>query len=443
MTAKLSDSYLWEARQLFGKDFPDYLDSFKEESTPSLRINTTKISVEEFLKIAPFKLESVPWTDNGFYYDPEDRPALHPYYYAGLYYLQEASAMVPAAFLPVEEGDKVLDCCAAPGGKATELLNKLKNSGSLIANDISATRAATLLHNVESWGCENYAVTAEDLRKLAQRWPLTFERILLDAPCSGQGMFRKDPALIRSYNEKDSKAYVPLQQELLDCALGMLKGGGTLLYSTCTFSICENESVIAYALEKHPDVHLLPLPKYPGFMPGRNGMEECVRLYPHKLRGEGHFAALLEKTEENAPRPEKPGKQAEIPDVLKTFRHPFTNGSFRRIGEKLYFLPEELEGLEKLRVLRSGLLIGEYNKDRFEYAHSFALALKKEEFDNVLDLSANDIRTLKYLKGETIEAEEDLKDGLVLVCVDSYPLGFAQNKNGTLKNKYPKERRMR
>ena len=443
MTAKLSDTYLWEARQLFGKEFPDYLQSFRESGTPSLRVNTTKISVEEFLKISPFKLEPVPWTDNGFYYDPEERPSLHPYYYAGLYYLQEASAMVPAAFLPVEEGDRVLDCCAAPGGKATELLNKLKNSGSLIANDISATRAATLLKNVENWGCGNYAVTAEDLRKLTERWPQTFDRILLDAPCSGQGMFRKEPQLIRAYKEKDSKAYVPLQQELLDCALGMLKEGGTLLYSTCTFSICENESVIAHALEKHPEVKLLELPKYPGFAEGKNGLSGCVRLYPHRLRGEGHFAALLEKTGEHAAKEKTPEKPAEIPEILKTFRHPFRNGSFRQIGQKLYFLPAELEGLEKLRVLRSGLLIGEFNKDRFEFAHSFALALKKEEYDNVLDLRADDIRTLKYLKGETVEDGSGLKDGLVLVCVDSFPLGFALNKGGTLKNKYPKERRMR
>lgn len=197
----LPENYQKKMKDLLQDQYGNYLQSFSNPIAYGLRINTTKISVEDFLKISPFHLKPIPWTTNGFYYDENDKPSKHPFYYAGLYYLQEPSAMIPAQVLPIEEGDLVLDACAAPGGKSTEILNKLNGSGCLISNDISASRAQALLHNIEKWGCQNVFVASEDISKLSSFYPDTFDKILIDAPCSGEGMFHKDPSLIKSWIE--------------------------------------------------------------------------------------------------------------------------------------------------------------------------------------------------------------------------------------------------
>ena len=437
---KLPESFLEEMKDLFKEDYEAYLASFERPARSSLRVNTLKISVEDFWKIAPFTLTRIPWTTDGFYYEENDRPSLHPYYYAGLYYLQEASAMVPAETLEIEEGDLVLDACAAPGGKSTKLLSTLNNTGVLFSNDISVSRARVLLRNIEHTGTANAFVLAEDLEKLDRDFHESFDKILVDAPCSGEGMFRKEKGLIRSYEERGSEEYVPLQKEILLKALSLLRKGGKLVYSTCTFSKSENEDVIEYALENCEGLKLLEVPKHEGFENGI-GYPSCARLYPHKLEGEGHFTAYLQKGE--GERKERSSRPVKLPDVLKGISHPFYNGSFEKRDDRLYFIPDH-PAMGKYRILRSGLLIGEYKKDRFEYAPSFALALKKEEYPYVLDLSSDDERVLRYLKGETLTVkDQDLPDKTVLICVDSFPLGFGKKRGNTLKNLYPKEWRMR
>ena len=302
-TINLPQNYLDAMKELLKEDYEDYLASFEEKRLYGLRINTLKISVEDFLKISPFELEPIPWIENGFYFHEEDKPAKHPYYFAGLYYIQEPSAMTPANVLPVEDGDVVFDMCAAPGGKSTELGAKLDRTGLLITNDISNSRAKALLKNVEVFGIPNLCVLSEDPKKIADRFTGFFDKVLIDAPCSGEGMFRKDNKLIKSWEKNGPEFYSKIQRDIVLSGADMLKPGGKMLYSTCTFSKLEDEETIRHLLRKHPEMHLIPIPSYEGFCPGiieneedtAMQIEKCVRIFPHKMQGEGHFLALLEK----------------------------------------------------------------------------------------------------------------------------------------------------
>lgn len=442
MSIQLPKNYIQQMKELLKEDFEAYMQSFEQERYYGLRINTNKISVEDFLKISPFQLKPIPWADNGFYYQGNQKPAKHPYYYAGLYYLQEPSAMLPAQVLPIEEGEYVLDTCAAPGGKSTELVAKLQNTGLLLSNDISTSRCQGLIKNVELSGSYNTWVCSEDLVDLSKRFKETFDKILVDAPCSGEGMFRKEPHLISSWQERDDTYYPPIQKEILSCAIDMLKPGGMIVYSTCTFSTKENEEVIQDALHRHSDLHLVPIPKQPGFSSGI-GMEECVRLFPHKIKGEGHFVALLQK-EGNASK--KIGKRENIslPEYFKEFLQmcsfDFSKGCFSIKNDKIIWSPQQLSEQKRWRLLRSGLICGEIKKNHFEPSQAFALALKKEEFKNTADLSVDDPRVIKYLKGETIDIknQDTTSKGWILVCVDGFPLGFGKIDKGIIKNKYAK-----
>ena len=251
---ELPGKYLNEMSALLKDELDEYLEAMEKEPFSCIRINTSKISVEEFRRISPFELTPVPWCEEGFYVSPDVRPGTHPYYYAGLYYIQEPSAMAPAAVLPVEKGDLVLDACAAPGGKSTALGAKLNGTGLLVSNDISATRQNATLKNMERFVIANSYIIAEDLKKLRDRFPAFFDKILVDAPCSGEGMFRKQPSLITSWMDRDSSFYAPLQKEILKNAWTMLKPGGMLVYSTCTFAVEEDEEVIEDLMNSFTDV---------------------------------------------------------------------------------------------------------------------------------------------------------------------------------------------
>ena len=435
---KLPDNYLDEAKDLFKDEYTDYLESLSSIQMNGLRVNTQKISVEEFRKIAPFRLEEIPWTDDGFYFTEEDRPAKHPYYYAGLYYIQEPSAMLPAQVLPIEENGIILDACAAPGGKSLKLADKLNDTGILLSNDISVSRAQILLSNLERHGVKNSFVIAEDLLKL-DRFDNCFDKILLDAPCSGQGMFRKQPELIKSYIEKDSDCYAPLQKQLICKAIEMLKDGGMMVYSTCTFSKKENEDVIEFALKRYPKMKVIPIKRHEGFVSGlTDKTKNCVRLYPHKIKGEGHFVALLQKGEKQDSKDIKT-RTSDKPDdkFFNNVDMSFSNGQFIKREDKLYFEPDHDLDLKGLRVLRSGLYLGEYRHDRFEPSIALAMALKENEYKNTINLSINDERVLKYLRCETINVSDFNKEGYVLITVEGYPLGFGVVNKGILKNKYP------
>ncbi|MDY5232649.1 MAG: RsmB/NOP family class I SAM-dependent RNA methyltransferase [Faecalicoccus sp.] len=442
MSIQLPENYIQQMKELLKDDFEAYMQSFEQECYYGLRINTNKISVEDFLKISPFPLEPIPWTDNGFYYQGDKKPAKHPYYYAGLYYLQEPSAMLPAQILPIEEGEYVLDTCAAPGGKSTELAAKLQNTGLLLSNDISTSRCQGLIKNLELSGSYNTWVCSEDLIDLSKRFAEIFDKILVDAPCSGEGMFRKEPHLISSWQERDDTYYPPIQKEILSCAIDMLKPGGMIVYSTCTFSTKENEEVIQDALHRHSDLHLVPIPKQPGFSSGI-GMEECVRLFPHKIKGEGHFVALLQK-EGNASKKVVKKENSSLPEAFKEFlkicSFDFSKGCFSIKNDKIIWSPQQLPEQRRWRLLRSGLICGEIKKNHFEPSQAFALALKKSQFKNTVDLSVDDPRVIKYLKGETIDIKDrdTTSKGWILVCVDGFPLGFGKIDKGIIKNKYAK-----
>lgn len=450
---KLPEPFLEKMRQLLGEEYPFYEKSYEKERVHGLRVNTSKISVEEFLNITPFQLRKIPWTENGFYYDEKEAMTKHPHYFAGLYYIQEPSAMIPAGILPVSPGENVLDLCAAPGGKATELGAKLGREGLLVANDISNSRAKGLLKNLELFGIGNVLVTSETPEKLLSYFPQFFDKILIDAPCSGEGMFRKDLSMAADWMEKGPSYYAEIQKNILETAAKMLKPGGKLVYSTCTFDPEENEKNIQFFLDHHADFSIEPLKEWKeGFSHGRiqetqnQEMEQCVRMWPHKAEGEGHFAALLKK-EQNK---EDEIKQNKMKVKNKILFSKETESFFEQIkipllskknvtnyDGKLYLLPEGLERIRGLRFLRTGLYLGEAAKNRFEPSQALAMYLKMEEFTQSFSMSADDMRVIRYLKGETIEAEDcPYKKGFVLIGVDGYPLGWAKIVNGTLRNKY-------
>ena len=428
----LPDKYLKSMKILLEEEYDNYLSSFKYEPVRSLLINTSKISGLDFINIFPYQLEKVPWSSDGFYFNDKE-VTKHPYYYAGLYYIQEASAMLPAEILPIEENDIVLDACAAPGGKSLKLLNKLNNTGLLISNDISASRANALLRNIERFGFENYYVISKDILEMENKYKNTFNKILLDAPCSGEGMFRKDSSLIDSWLKKGPEEYATLQKVLIKACLNMLKDGGMLLYSTCTFSIKEDEEVIKYALEDE-NISLVSIEMYEGFIKGKDNIG--VKLFPHRIKGEGHFVCLLQKGNKKEIDENKPKRiNCDIDFIKNNTNKTFYDGTFKTINDNLYFVRDfDTTGI---RTLRSGLLLGKQTKYGFEPSQQLALNLKASEFNNVLNLDINDIRVEKYLKGETIDIKINLK-GTLLICVNNFPLGFGKASNGKLKNKIDK-----
>lgn len=441
-------------KEMLGADYEKYLASFEQDAHQGLRVNTAKISVEDFLKISPYSLKPVPWCKNGFYYEKNEKPAKHPFYFAGLYYIQEPSAMTTASLLPIEEGDVVLDLCAAPGGKSTELAAKLHGTGLLVTNDISNSRAKALLKNIEVFGVGNALVTSEPPNELAKRFPAFFDKILIDAPCSGEGMFRKQNNMTKAWESNGVDLFVGLQRSILKEAVTMLKPGGTIIYSTCTFSKEENEQSIEYLLSLDPALHLVELPMVEGFdtghpewgLTGKEELTKCRRLWPHRIEGEGHFVAMVRKEEDGSATPvteyafseEKLSKEAI--DFITSLNYPFDLSRMDVQKERVFYIPKQMPFVKGLRILRCGLYMGDMKKNRFEPSQSLAMFLKASDFPNVVSLSVEDERVVKYLKGETIELSEpemtECKDGICLICVMDYPLGFGKLTRGTIKNKY-------
>lgn len=468
--------FLERMKEMLGDDYDAFLKSYKNPRTYGLRVNTAKLSCQDFQALSPFPIRPIPWINTGYFYEEERRPARCPYYQAGLYYLQEPSAMTPASRLPIEPGDFVLDLCAAPGGKATALGAALNDTGFLLANDISTSRARALLRNLELFGMKNMLVTAEKPAKLAQRFPAFFNKILLDAPCSGEGMFRKEEALARDWTPEKSAELSDIQKDLVLKAADMLRPGGMLLYSTCTFSPCEDEEVVAYLLRQRPDMELMEMPGYEGFSSGRpeyagtadtsdseialslnafnpEELQKCVRIFPHKMDGEGHFLALFRKKGDSLPPVFRFSAKGPDINTRKWLEEFFSEIGLKTIGgqefdwnrvevrkDKVYYqLPFPLD-LRGISFLRNGLYLGDLKKNRFEPSQPLALVLHKGDVEAVISLPVSDERLTRYLKGETlmIEPEEAAhKKGWHLLCVAGYPLGFGKLVNGILKNKYP------
>ena len=468
----LPEKFLDEMKKLLGDEYEAFIASYDEEHMRGMRCNTFKVTPAEFEDKAPFISEKVKWTENGYYTSEDEQPAKHPYYFAGLYYIQEPSAMLPAALLPVEPGDRVLDLCAAPGGKTTELGAKLKGKGLLVSNDISASRAKALVKNVELFGIKNAVVVSEAPEKLAERFEGYFDKILVDAPCSGEGMFRKVHSIAKNWEQYGSQYYADIQRTVLPTAVKMLKPGGMLLYSTCTFSRSEDEDSISFILENFPDMEVADAidfddERYSGFCRGYvnesdksfegSVLSKTIRLFPHKIKGEGHYAALLRKkgtdnavsqsyTEvkgitQNEYDAKTRARQKKISDEAFDFFEKIgfeIDVSRLRVSEnKIYLLPENMPDFDRLRVLRTGLFLGEMKTGRFEPSQSLALALKKEEYANCLNLSLEDDRVVRFLKCESIDVEDgEAEDGYLLVTVDGYPLGWGKLDKGRFKNKY-------
>lgn len=459
-----------------GNEWDDFLYSYDNNRFQALRFNTLKVqSTEERMRILKVlgisSDKKVSWADEAYYFDENVRPGKHPYHEMGLYYIQEPSAMSAAALLAPKPGMRVLDLCAAPGGKSTQLATYLGDSGLLVSNEINTQRSRILSQNIERMGIKNAIVTNEDSFVLASHFPGFFNAIQVDAPCSGEGMFRKLPEAIEQWSMENVAICAARQKEILDNAAVMLKPGGVIVYSTCTFSKEENEDVIEYFLERHPDFTL----------------EEMERFWPHKVDGEGHFVAKLvrrgsvnelgadydvcedscnkvedtglkvdrktkkNKNSKNRKNETKPALTKENMKLLSEFLDEtisedvaawIKNSRLVMFGEQLYRLPDMEVDIKGLKVQRAGLHIGEFKKQRFEPSHSLALALKLNDAKNLVKLTCDNPQTIGFFNGQSVvlsdEQTAECKKGWALVCVDGYTAGWGKVNGTQVKNHYPK-----
>ncbi len=436
----LPEHFLDRMKELLGEEYEDFLAGFDGPSFQSLRVNLLKGKTQELAGKVDFLKEAVPWAAGGYYYQPESRPGKHPFHEAGVYYIQEASA--PAAYLAPKPGERVLDLCAAPGGKSTQLACAMMGKGLLVCNEIHPQRAKILSGNIERMGIGNALVVNHEPAYLAERFPSYFDKILVDAPCSGEGMFRKNPEAVKEWSPENVKMCAARQQDILESAALMLKPGGRMVYSTCTFAPEEDEETINRFLENHPEFYPEETEKYPGMTSGI-GVEESIRLWPHKLKGEGHFLGSLRKkggmeegpfykgSEEKGILLGECGGWEEFSSENLKVSLP---GAYIKFGEQLYLLPTGAPLLTGLKVLRPGLHLGAFKKNRFEPAHALALFLKPEEVRNKIDLSAAE--AVSYLSGQTFPAEGE--KGWYLLSVEGYSIGWGKLSGGVMKNHYPK-----
>ena len=436
----LPEGFLGKMQRLLGAEFEAFLAAYDRPLMPGLRENPRKRAPAAAL--AEFHLADVPWARDGHYYDPLTRPGLSPLHDAGAYYLQEPSAMAPAGLLGAQPGERVLDLCAAPGGKSTQLAAAMVGHGLLVCNEINPKRAKILAGNIERMGVSNALVLNEHPARLAERFAGFFDRILVDAPCSGEGMFRKEAAAVSDWSEETVLMCSRRQQEILHSAAAMLRPGGRLVYSTCTFSPEENEGTISAFLHVHADFSVLPVDA-PWFAPGRPewvagpapGLAHTVRLFPHKLRGEGHYAAVLQKSGD-APGAELPPEAAvkapkELAEFCTQVGAALPEGHFAAFGESILLVPDELPELRGLKVLRAGLELGQARKGRFLPAHAWALWLQTA----AQTLPLSDEQARRYLAGQTLESA---LRGWVLLDYGGCTLGWAKGDGQQLKNHYPK-----
>lgn len=484
----LPQDFLDRMKEMLGGEYPAFLASYEKGRYQSLRINTLKADKNRFLEQAPFSLEAVPWADTGFYYAGEDAPGKHPYHEAGVYYIQEPSAMAPVEYLmnsDVGSEERILDLCGAPGGKSTQIAAAMQGRGILICNEIHPARAKILSENVERMGIRNAVVTNETPQRLAGYFSGYFTRILVDAPCSGEGMFRKNEEACGEWSPSNVELCAARGDEILDCAASMLAPGGLLVYSTCTFAPAENEGSICRFLVRHPEFAVEKVPLVEGMKAGvpewakggiasepseekgtenkriADSLADTIRLWPHHLKGEGHYLAVLRKAgvlQEGEQGYCRNGLEQGIPErdlktpqkgcleylefAAETLRMGEQGGAekwtgrYLRFGEQLYLIPEGMPSVKGLKVLRPGLHLGTVKKNRFEPSHALALAMKPEDAVHTVNLPGNSREIRGYLNGETFPAEGE--KGWYLVTVDGYSIGWGKLAGGIMKNHYPK-----
>lgn len=431
------------------EEYDAFIQSYKKGRFQGLRVNSLKIEPSAFTALSPFSLTPVPWTENGYYYPAEERPGKHPYFEAGLYYIQEPSAMAAVIYLDPEPGERILDLCAAPGGKTTHIASKMLNRGLLISNEIHSGRAKILSQNVERMGIINTVVTNETPDRLANRFPGYFDRILVDAPCSGEGMFRKDPNACSEWSLENVAMCAQRQMEILLEAEKMLRPGGRLVYSTCTFSPEENEGTISRFIEACPWMAIQPVNRDNSFSPGRADwirepaphIADTIRIWPHLAQGEGHFIAVLKKNGlESNHKYMFCQSEGKIPLAFYQFAEETLSSIPPQnrflFGENLYSVPAGMLDMKGLKVVRPGLHLGTLKKNRFEPSHALALTLKPDRAKHVIPLSSDSPEVFSYLRGDVIQVQGE--KGWNLVTVDGYSLGWGKLSGGILKNHYPK-----
>lgn len=435
----IPSEFLDRMQRLLGDEYPAFLSALEKPLQKGLRLSARKLKPNHI----PFITEEIPWAPRGYYYQEGSRPGKHPYHEAGLYYLQEPSAMAPAALLGPEPGDRVLDLCAAPGGKSTQLADFLQGEGLLVCNEINPKRAKILSRNIERMGIANALVLNMHPRDLENKFPAYFDKVLVDAPCSGEGMFRKEEAASTDWSQDTVEMCAQRQKEILESAAKMLRPGGYLCYSTCTFAPEEDEGCMGDFLSRHPEFSVVET-RAPWFSPGvpdwsgtkQKELANTFRLWPHKLNGEGHYAALLIKDGEGCgelsnPKEEKMPK--ELMEFLTELNISLPKGRLISFGPSLYLVPMDMPDLKGLKVLRPGLELGVSKKNRFEPAHALALWLNTAK--NTADFPADSKEISDYLQGQVIPGNNT---GWTLITVDGLSLGWAKGSGGQLKNHFPK-----
>ncbi len=445
MDGYLKQTFIDNVSSLLGDGADAFFASYAKPSVRSLRVNTLKRADLGAL-FPDVDFTPVPWCGDAFYYPDSFSAGKTAAHLAGAYYVQEASATFPVTALEVRPGEKVLDLCAAPGGKSTQIAAALKGEGLLVANEIIPSRAAVLSQNIERLGVKNAIVLNHDPRDLEDRFCGWFDKILVDAPCSGEGMFRKSPDAAREWTPDSPAACAARQAEILNSAFKMLKPGGVLVYSTCTLNAKENEETVARVLDTHANIQLYPIkaqipqPKLLGVNASDAVIEGTVRIMPHLADGEGHFCARFLKTDGEVVRvkPLRRAKNGAFDKAFTKFCAQYLNvrpADDLFFGEYGYSAPSDCPDLDRLRVLRAGVQLGRLVKDRFEPSHSFALALTSDEIKNSLSFDEGAKELTAYLCGETLPCAFD---GWATVCVNGLPLGWGKASNGVLKNHIPK-----
>jgi NOL1/NOP2/sun family putative RNA methylase len=429
----LPTRFLERMRPLLGDQLESFQTALEGQREYAIRTNTLKLTRDELtFTLRPLPFAFIPWCEAGLYATRDWRLGSHALHHAGAFYVQEPSAMAVAEVLAAQPGERVLDLCAAPGGKSTHIAAHMQNAGVLVCNEVNASRAKALAENLERLGCFG-VVTNEEPERLARAWGSSFDRVLVDAPCSGEGMFRKNSEAIRAWSEAHVLACAKRQSAILESAAQLVKPGGVLVYSTCTFALEENEGVIKTFLESHPEFALEPITDFaPGF-----GLEGCARLWPHLLRGEGHFIAKLRKNGGEV-APLEPIETEPISGKLwREFSSEFSvpDGVPIIFKGEVQLVQPEAPSLEGVRVVRAGVPIAHLEKNRFEPHHGLSRIITN--YDNVIDLEPSEVQ--RYLRGETLESEG--QPGWVLLRTSSLALGWGKRVGRQVKNHYPKHLR--
>lgn len=444
---QLPEKFESRMKSLLGDGFETYLNSLEEEPVKAFRVNTDKISLEEFEKINPFSKEKIPYVKNGFYLNGE-KIGNHPFHHAGMVYVQEPGAMMPAECIDIEKNWKILDMCAAPGGKSTQLKNKLGEKGLLVSNEIIPSRCKILTGNVERLGLRNTVTTCMDTKRLADTFPDTFDLIMVDAPCSGEGMFRKEQIAVDEWSQENVEKCARRQAEILENAVRCLKPGGYIIYATCTFSLEENEMTVDSFLKKHTDFEIVPVTdRVKNATSDGINFDGCEckninfarRFYPHKNRGEGQFMAVLHNKQEKEPLKRSPQKQSvKINPVLLDFLDDtlvtYNKDEVKVYGDTAVFFGGDIE-ISRKTAFMCGVTIGEIKKNYVLPHHQFFMAMGGD-FKRKIELSPDSDEIKKYLHGE--EFKTDAPNGWTAVTVCGATLGGVKVVNGTAKNHYPK-----